>query len=278
MAPEQDQERGDLLGVSTRTSIEIMALMHPSSHKKVGFCVPRRLWPQVRGTFLLLFVWVATMARIARAQGPSAVLAPVSREMLCITEGEISQNADNRLSVNTSKMRAYVNGETDPEAELHFAFLGPTGKDTPLGSGEMRRQFGLKLLAEDACNLLYVMWRIEPESRLVVSIKSNPGQHASAECGNRGYRNIKPHHAAPVPALQAGVPHALRAALKGEALRVFADGVLVWEGSIETEANHLHGPVGMRSDNARLEFTLLVPSLGRVSSPTLPACKKDVGD
>ena len=35
-----------------------------------------------------------------------------------------------------------------------------------------------KLRAEDACNLVYVMWRIEPQSRLVVSVKRNPGQHA----------------------------------------------------------------------------------------------------
>jgi hypothetical protein len=30
-------------------------------------------------------------------------------------------------------------------------------------------------------------------------VKSNPGQHTSAECGNRGYRNIKPRHSTPFP-------------------------------------------------------------------------------
>ena len=48
------------------------------------------------------------------------------------------------------------------------------------------------------------MWRIEPESKLVVSVKSNPGQHTSAECGNRGYRNIKPRRSTPVPVLHSG--------------------------------------------------------------------------
>ena len=72
----------------------------------------------------------------------------------------------------------------------------------PLASGEMRRQFGLKLRAEDACNLVYAMWRIEPESKLVVSVKSNPGQHTSAQCGNRGYQNIKPLHSSPLPSLR----------------------------------------------------------------------------
>jgi hypothetical protein len=59
------------------------------------------------------------------------------------------------------------------------------------------------LRAEDACNLVYLMWRIEPESRLVVSVKRNPGQHASAECGNRGYQNVKPRYSAPIPSLAA---------------------------------------------------------------------------
>jgi hypothetical protein len=45
------------------------------------------------------------------------------------------------------------------------------------------------------------MWRIELESKLVVSATINPGQHTSAQCGNRGYRNIKPRRGAPVPVL-----------------------------------------------------------------------------
>ncbi len=89
-------------------------------------------------------------------------------------------------------MRAYLNAITAHQVEVHFTYLGSTGNEARLGSGELRRQFGLKLRAQDACNLVYAMWRIEPESKLVVSIKSNPGQHTSAECGNRGYRNIKP--------------------------------------------------------------------------------------
>lgn len=57
--------------------------------------------------------------------------------------------------------------------------------------GEIRRQFGLKLHAQDACNLVDVIWRVDPESKLVVSVKRSPSQHSSAECGNRGYQNIK---------------------------------------------------------------------------------------
>ena len=120
-----------------------------------------------------------------------ANLTSVSRANLCITEGAIEELPSGRLSVSVPKMRAYLNVITAPQVEAHFTYLGSTGNEGRLGSGELRRQFGLKLRAQDACNLVYAMWRIEPESKLVVSIKSNPGQHTSAECSNRGYRNIK---------------------------------------------------------------------------------------
>jgi hypothetical protein len=153
-------------------------------------------------------------------------------------------------------MRAYVDAYTQPSAEVQFTYLGSTGNEAPLASGEMRRQFGLKLRAQDACNLVYVMWRIEPESKLVVSVKSNPGEHASAQCGNRGYKNIKPRHSVPVSALTAGSTHTLRADMNGAEIRVYADNSLAWEGSVDPEALAFNGPVGIRSDNARLVIDL----------------------
>jgi hypothetical protein len=153
-------------------------------------------------------------------------------------------------------MRAYLNVRTPQSLEAHFKYLGPTGHEARLGSGEMRRQFGLKLRAQDACNLVYVMWRIEPESKLVVSVKTNPRQHSSAECGNRGYRNIKPLRAVPVSALRPGDSHSLRAEMSAAHMRVFVDNRLVWEGSVGPDVLAFDGPVGIRSDNARLEIEL----------------------
>src|SRR6266436_2408889 len=103
---------------------------------------------------------------------------------------------------------------------------------------------GFKLRAQDSWNLVYAMWRIEPESKLVVSVKSNPGQHASAQCGNRGYRNIKPRLSAPVPALRSGETHTLRAEMNGAEMLVFVDNTLVWEGSVGPDALAFDGPVG----------------------------------
>jgi hypothetical protein len=191
----------------------------------------------------------------------------ISKANLCVTEGTIEELPGQRLSVNVAKMRAYVNAYTQQQAEVRFTYLGGTSNEAPLASGEMRRQFGLKLRAQDACNLVYAMWRLEPESKLVVSVKSNPGQHTSAQCGNRGYQNIKPTRSTPVPILNPGDTHTLRAEMNGAELRVFADKSLVWEGSVGPEALTFDGPVGIRSDNARLQIDLETGPPAKQQSP-----------
>jgi hypothetical protein len=199
-------------------------------------------------------------------------LALVARVDLCVTEGAIEE-LPGPLSVTVPKMRAYLNASTPQQIEAHFTYLGSTGNEARLGSGELRRQFGLKLRAQDPCNLVYAMWRIEPESKLVVSIKNNPGQHTSAECGNRGYRNIKPFRSKPVPVLRPGDAHELRAELSGDDLKVFADNLLVWEGSIGLEVLSFDGPVGIRSDNARLQLEIRAPGVSRAPKGKAPGCR-----
>lgn len=191
----------------------------------------------------------------------------IGLDRLCVTEGLITELSGRRLSVTVPKMRAYATVPTSQHVTARFTYLGPTNEEARLGSGELRRQFGLKLRAQDACNLVYAMWRIEPEPKLVVSVKSNPGQHASTECGNRGYRNIKPQRHSQVPVLHPGDKHTLRAEMNGEQVRVFVDNAVVWEGSVGAEAASFAGPVGMRSDNARLEIALEAG----LSSTTQPA-------
>ncbi len=203
--------------------------------------------------------------------GSQAHLSPISKANLCVTEGSIDALPGQRLAVDVAKMRAYVNAFTPPEALARFTYLGATPNEAPLASGEMRRQFGLKLRAQDACNLVYAMWRIEPESRLVVSVKSNPGENSSAQCGNRGYQNIKPRHSSPVPTLEPGATHTLRAQMNGAEMQVFADNSLVWEGSVGPDALRFDGPVGIRSDNARLQIELAAP-IEQQSSPS-PGCR-----
>jgi hypothetical protein len=199
---------------------------------------------------------VPTLIVAAGAQPPVRDGLFVARGSLCVTEGAIEKSARDHLMVNVPKMRAYVNSPPSKTIEARFTYLGPTAEESRLGSGETRRQFGLKLRAQDPCNLVYVMWRIDPESKLVVSVKRNPAAHTSAECGNRGYQNIKPRHSMAAPRLRPGDTHTLRAEMNGQELRVLVDNAAVWEGSVGPEALGLAGPVGIRSDNARLEFDL----------------------
>jgi hypothetical protein len=213
---------------------------------------------------------VAFLALAALVNAVPAPLTPAAASALCVTEGNIVPASANRFSVNVSKMRAVLNENSVPEIEARFTYEGGTADESALGSGEVRRQFGLKLRAQDPCNLVYAMWRIEPKSQLVVSVKMNPGQHTSAECGNRGYTNIKAQHSAPLPALAPGSSHALHAEMTGDHLHVWADKALVWEGSVGAAATRFEGPVGIRSDNAKLEIELLVPSSSRGSRTATP--------
>lgn len=197
-----------------------------------------------------------------------ADLRPVSRDQLCVTEGELGDLPGHRLSVAVPKMRAYLLERTPQEIEAHFRYLGGTAKESALASGEMRRQFGFKLRAQDPCNLVYVMWRIEPQSKVVVSVKRNPSQHTSAECGNAGYTNIRPERSHPIPVLQPGAEHTLRAELSKTRMRVFIDNLPVWEGQLPSEILGLNGPVGIRSDNAHVEMELLAPQESRGAERT----------
>ena len=197
----------------------------------------------------------------------------VSRSNLCVTEGAIEELPGRGLSVTAPKMRAYLNAFTPQLVEAQFTYLGSTGNEARLGSGELRRQFGLKLRAQDACNLVYAMWRIEPESKLVVSIKSNPGEHTSTQCGNRGYRNIKPRRNARVPVLRSGDAYILRAEMNGEEMKVFADSALVWEGPLGPDALAFDGPVGIRSDNARLQIELRAAKPLAGQAGRAPGCR-----
>jgi hypothetical protein len=227
-------------------------------------------------TLTSLLILAVFSSRPFLAQRPDRK-APVDRGSLCITEGEIAATPTNRLSVESTKMRAYVNRWSSDAIEARFTYLGGTAQESALGSGEIRRQFGLKLRAQNACNLVYAMWRIEPESKVVVSIKKNPGQTTSSECGNRGYQNIKPTHAAPVPAPQPGETHTLSAELHGESLEVLVDRRPVWEGTLGPEASDLAGPVGIRSDNVRLAFALAAGVPPGMHPDFRVACKSGPG-
>jgi hypothetical protein len=54
--------------------------------------------------------------------------------------------------------------------------------------------------------------------------------------------------------------------MSGSSLRVTADTRVVWEGDLGPVALEFNGPVGLRSDNARVVFDFLVQQMSRLHS------------
>lgn len=122
------------------------------------------------------------------------------------------------------------------------------------------------------------MWRIETRIQAGRLRQKQSRQHTSAECGNRGYRNIKPVRSHPVLALRPGDAHALRAEMNGADLRVYADNTLVWQGWVGPNALAFDGPVGIRSDNARLQIALHTAEPIKAPPGDAPACRSVAGE
>lgn len=205
-------------------------------------------------------------ARVEAPRSAPLALSPVSAQQVCASLGEPLPSPSGLFLVQDPKLRSTLAGSRGHGVELAFRYLGPTAREAKLRSGRDRRQLGLELLARDTCNLLYVMWRIEPASELVVSVKRNAAESTHAECENRGYYRLTPAVASRVPELVPGAEHRLRAEVAADALSVSIDGSLVWSGRLDAGALELSGKAGLRSDNARFEVLALSAD---VEGPTL---------
>lgn len=209
-----------------------------------------------RGWLGLLLLGIGCSQPELRASPLKVTLGKLEPSDFVCTKERERDCAGLEQASTSPKMRAQAaKGEGD-EAELEFLYLGPTVEVAPLASGERRRQLGLKLRAQDSCNVLYVMWRIEPKPGLYVSRKANPGIHAHAACGTSGYRTLRAPLRVPLPELAVGARHRLRARVDGRKLRVWVDGALAWEGVLDEAVLGFDGPIGIRSDNVRFAFRL----------------------
>jgi hypothetical protein len=188
--------------------------------------------------------------------GPGSEPIPVAA--LHATSGQLERLDAFRARVVAPVLRAQVPQPTAAGVELRFVYEGATTQAAKLGSGELRRQLGLKLLSFDSCNVTYVMWRLAPRAQIHVSQKANAGQTRHEECGDRGYRDLEPSwHSAALPLVLPGQEHRLTARLRSHQLRVSVDGVVVWRGAVSLPAGSVTSPqVGIRSDNAKFRFSL----------------------
>lgn len=182
---------------------------------------------------------------------PVLTLDTVTPTTLCVTKGKPLSIARVEIPV----FRAVAPGHSGDAAAMRMIVHGTTRNEQALSSGEMRRQLGLKLRADNGCNLVYVMWRLDPKPKLVVSVKSNPGMRTAKECGADGYTNVKPSRSSPLPLIDDGSEHELGAEIAGDVLTAWADGQVAWQGRLPEIARALKGPAGLRSDNLAFDIT-----------------------
>jgi hypothetical protein len=224
----------------------------------------------------MMLIMIATgcgSARLEAAPGersPSIELAPVAHDAICVTKGEITNK-----SITEPTVRAFARGAGGDAAQLKFTFRGLSDTERDLASGEARHQLGLKLRAEDSCNVVYIMWRLDPKPRLAVSVKRNRGKRTHEECGANGYLKVKPAKSSPLPALEIGATHTLRAEIVGDELVAWVDGKIAWRGHLPDDARDMTGPAGLRSDNLKLDVLELAAPHTDAESP---ACKRHEHD
>lgn len=208
-------------------------------------------------SWLVDVVALACFCACARADPGPQALAPVDPAELRLTSGTMVKRSATTFSVEDPSFRAELGAAPRSSAGITFVYRGPTRQNAPLASGELRRQIGLKLRAKDTCNVVYVMWHIEPSRGIEVSVKFNPGQRTHEECSDRGYTFIKPTWAGDeVSDIDTGSRHVLAATLTGTTLRVLTDGRPAWVGDLPPQAFQFNGPVGVRSDNGIFDVEL----------------------
>lgn len=214
----------------------------------------------------------ASARRASRAPPPATEgLAPVPLEQLTVIQGNVLEVADRGrdglgFDSDDPRVRAVAPETTGDDVALRFSWRGVTEPVLPLAAGRVREQVGVTLRTGDDCNALFAMWRIAPSAGIVVHSQRNPDDHRSGECGSDGDTTVRPRFMEPLEPLVPGQSHVLRARIDADVLTVFVDGKRVWEGVLPADALTLEGPVGLRTDNARVRFELLIPPAGGPTS------------
>lgn len=205
-----------------------------------------------------------------RDKKPTVDIAPVGAADLCVTKGHLAEG-----SVAEPTMRGYARGAGGNAAALTFTYRGESFETRELAGGQARRQIGIKLRAQDSCNVIYVMWRLDPQPKLDISVKLNPLKKTHEQCGADGYTKVRPHKKTFIPAFEYGKTHTLRAEIVGDELYAWIDDKLLWQGTLPETARALEGPAGIRSDNVKFDLVSLAAPHG---SGDAPACKREGAD
>jgi len=193
-------------------------------------------------------------------------LEAVCKTDLKVTRGKVQETSAGFLTVNGPKERAQLKQGKHQHAVLRFRYKAPSAKVSRLASGGVVRQIGLKLRTKNTCNLLYVMWRIDPNEHIFVILKRNPRKPTHKQCGASGYRTIAIMSLSHLQiTAKDHQTHTLSARLvtqtDGYLLSVAVNDCELWSGTIDSDLlNEINGPVGFRSDNGNFCFKLFAES------------------
>lgn len=182
----------------------------------------------------------------------------VQKSELLMTAGRVLET-DAGLRVEEPEVRAVLTPATARAgaAMLRYTYRGPVAGPVPSDSGPPLFQIGLKLLAANGCNVLYVMRTVGAKPALVVKAKRNPGQDRSDDCGAEGYTTVARR---PLPELAVGGTETFAARLEPAAggasvLTVSVDGSTSLAVRVEAALlAGLDGPPGFRTDNGVYDF------------------------
>jgi hypothetical protein len=202
---------------------------------------------------------------------PTIEVSPIKRDDLCVTKGNVNEGK----AITEPTVRGYARGAGGDAAQLTFTYRGESHDTRELAGGQARRQIGLKLRAQDGCNVVYVMWRMDPKPKLDISVKLNPLAKTHEECGANGYTKVKPYKKMFIPMFELGSTYTLRAEIVGDELFAWIDGKLLWQGRLPEAARTLKGPAGIRSDNVALDVVELAAPQGEGAAA---ACKREGTD
>lgn len=154
------------------------------------------------------------------------------------------------FNVNSSTSRIDFN-TTGERLKLNSTYLGPSSIKTPLASGAIVEQYGIKLRSVNTCNLVYVIRMFYPKPLISVSYKQNIGQSTHEQCGAKGYTVIKN---IPMEPISIGSTVVLEAFFEANnVLTVKENNIQVWKGTVNF--NQV-GISGFRSDNVKVKFNV----------------------
>jgi hypothetical protein len=176
--------------------------------------------------------------------------ASIAAQSYKVINGTITWNNGVFSTTSSSSRMDFVdsNGE---DLEVKFKYMGPTDNISLLASGAYQEQFGLKLRSSNTCNLVYVMRRISPISKITISYKQNIGMSTHEECGDKGYVFVKDIL---IPVIKPGTYQTLSARFDEDVLTVWVDNIKVWSGFVDY---HISGIGGIRTDNVKTLFSLV---------------------